>query len=69
MGYSILVRKPEGERPLGRPRRIWEDNIKLYLREIGCRLNLSGSGKGPMAVRFEDGNELLGSIKGGDFLE
>jgi hypothetical protein len=30
-----LVRKPEGKRPLGRPRRRWEDNIKLDLREIG----------------------------------
>jgi len=34
--YRILVRKPEGKRPLGRPRRRWEDNIKLNLREVGC---------------------------------
>jgi hypothetical protein len=27
--YRVLVRKPEGERPLGRPRRRWEDNIKM----------------------------------------
>jgi hypothetical protein len=33
--YSILVRKPEGKRPLGRPRRKWVDNIKMDLREIG----------------------------------
>jgi hypothetical protein len=33
--YRVLVRRPEGERPLGRPRRRWEDNIKLNLREIG----------------------------------
>jgi hypothetical protein len=33
--YSILVGKPEGRRPLGRPRRRWEDNIKMDLREIG----------------------------------
>jgi hypothetical protein len=31
----ILVGRPEGKRPLGRPRRRWEDNIKLDLREIG----------------------------------
>jgi hypothetical protein len=31
-----LVRKPEGKRPLGRPRRTWEDNIKMHLIEIGC---------------------------------
>jgi hypothetical protein len=33
--YSILVRKPEGKRPLGRPRRRWVDNIRLNLGEIG----------------------------------
>jgi hypothetical protein len=30
-----LVGKPENKRPLGRPKRRWEDNIKMYLREIG----------------------------------
>jgi hypothetical protein len=33
--YMILVGKPEGRRPLGRPRRRWVDNIKIVLREIG----------------------------------
>jgi hypothetical protein len=33
--YNILVGRPEGRRPLGRPRRRWEDNIKMNLREIG----------------------------------
>jgi hypothetical protein len=33
--YRVLVRKPEGRRPLGRPRRIWEDGIKMDLRESG----------------------------------
>jgi hypothetical protein len=33
--YNILVWKPEGRRPLGRPRHRWEDIIKLGLREIG----------------------------------
>jgi hypothetical protein len=33
--YSIFVGKPEGNRPLGRPRRRWMDNIKMDLREIG----------------------------------
>jgi hypothetical protein len=32
--YRVLVRRPEGKRPLGRPRRRWEDNIKMDLREI-----------------------------------
>jgi hypothetical protein len=33
--YRVLVRKPEGKRPLGRPRRRWEDNIKMDLQEVG----------------------------------
>jgi hypothetical protein len=33
--YRILVGKPEGKKPLGRPRRRWVDNIKMDLREIG----------------------------------
>jgi hypothetical protein len=32
--YNILVGRPEGRRPLGRPRHSWEDNIKMDLREI-----------------------------------
>jgi hypothetical protein len=32
--YNILVGRPEGRRPLGRPRHRWEDNIKIDLREI-----------------------------------
>ena len=34
--YRILVGKPEGRRPLGRPWRRWEDNIGMDLREVGC---------------------------------
>jgi hypothetical protein len=33
--YRILVGKPDGKRPLGKPRRRWEDNIRMDLREIG----------------------------------
>jgi hypothetical protein len=33
--YNILVGRPKGRRPLGRPRHRWEDNIKMDLREIG----------------------------------
>jgi hypothetical protein len=33
--YRVLVGRPEGKRPLGRPRRRWEDNKKMDLREIG----------------------------------
>jgi hypothetical protein len=34
--YRALVGKPEGKRPLGRPRLRWEDNIKMDLQEVGC---------------------------------
>jgi hypothetical protein len=34
--YSVSVGKPEGKRPIWRPRRRWEDNIKIDLQEIGC---------------------------------
>jgi hypothetical protein len=33
--YRVLVRRPKGMRPLGRPRHRWEDNIKMGLQEIG----------------------------------
>jgi hypothetical protein len=33
--YRVLVVKPEGKRPLGRPRRRWEDNIRMDLQEVG----------------------------------
>jgi hypothetical protein len=44
--YKILVRRPEGGRPLGRPRRRWEDNIKMDLQEVGwgAWTGLYGSG-------------------------
>ena len=34
--YRVLVGKPEGKRPLGRPRLRWEDNIKMDLQEVRC---------------------------------
>jgi hypothetical protein len=34
--YRVLVGKPEGKRPLGRPTSRWEDNIKMDLQEVGC---------------------------------
>ena len=34
--YRVLVEKPEGRRPLGRPRRRWVDNIRMDLQEVGC---------------------------------
>jgi len=34
--YRVLVEKPEGKRPVGRPRRRWEDHISMYIQEAGC---------------------------------
>jgi hypothetical protein len=63
--YRVLVGKPERRRPFGRPRRRWEDNIKMNLREVGWggidRFDL---------VQDRDsvyGDEPSGSIKCGDF--
>jgi hypothetical protein len=35
--YRVLVGTPEGKRPLGRPRLRWEDNVKMDLKEVGCK--------------------------------
>jgi protein-tyrosine phosphatase len=56
--------------PLGRPRRRWEDNIKMDLREIDMWdvLDRYGSEQGQVAVCCKCGNEHSGSIKYGEFL-
>jgi hypothetical protein len=70
--YRVLLGKPEGRRPLGRPRRRWEDNIKMDLREVGWGgrlLDRSGSGQGQVAGSCVYGDEPSDSIKCGEFLE
>ena len=42
--YRVLVGKPEGKRPLGRPRHRWVDNIRMDLQEVGCGLDWAGTG-------------------------
>jgi hypothetical protein len=62
--YKVLVGKPEGKRPLGRPRRRWEDGIRMDLRKIGlggCGLDSTASGQGPVAGCCECGDERSGS--------
>jgi hypothetical protein len=45
--YKVLAGKPEGKRPLGRPRRRWEDGIRMDLREIGLgAVDWTGTGGG-----------------------
>jgi hypothetical protein len=53
--YKVLVGKPEGKRPLGRPRRRWEDGIRMNLREIG----LGGVWIGFDCLRTGTGGGLL----------
>jgi hypothetical protein len=52
--YRASVEKPEGRRPLGRPRRRWEDNIKMDLREVGW-----GAWTGLIWLRIGTGGGLL----------
>ena len=61
--------KPEGKSPLGRPRRRWEDNIKMEIQEVGCGLDRTGSRYVQVAGTCECGNEPSGSIKYGELLD
>jgi hypothetical protein len=66
------VGKPEGEIPLGRPRRRWEDDIKMHLQDVGLYgygLDRAGFGLGQMASTCKRGNEPLGSMKYGTFFD
>jgi hypothetical protein len=52
--YNILVGRPEGRRPLGRPRRRWKDNIRMDLEEVGF-----GMWIGFIGLRIRTGGGLL----------
>jgi len=70
--YGVLLGKPEGKKPLGRPRCGWEDNIKIDVQDVGCGgcgLDPAGSGYGQVAGTCECSNESSGSIKCGEFLD
>ena len=68
--YRVFVGRTEGKRPLGRPRRRWENNTKVDLQEIrGHGLNLSDSRQGQLACCCECGNEPSGSTKCREFLD
>ena len=56
--HRVLVGKPEGKRPLGRPRHRWEDNIKMDLKEVG-----GGRGDWMELARDRDGwRALVGTV-------
>jgi hypothetical protein len=64
--YKVLVGKPEGKKPPGRPRRRCEDGIRMDLRETGlggggCGLDSTGSEQRPVAGCCECGDEPSGS--------
>ena len=67
--YRVLVGKPEGRRPLGRPRRRWVDNIRMDLQEVGCvyRDWFGLAQDREVADACECGNEPSGSVKCGEF--
>jgi hypothetical protein len=69
--YNILVGRPEGRRPLGRPRCRWEDNITMNLGEIGFGdvdwIHLAQDRD--MWRALVNGDEASGSIKCGEFLD
>jgi hypothetical protein len=67
--YKILTDKSEGNITLVRSRRRWEDNIKIYLKEIGCGFSSCGSRHGSVAGCCEYGNEASDAIKCEKFLD
>jgi hypothetical protein len=70
--YRVLVGKPEGKRPLGRPRRRWEVNIKMDLKEVGggCGdwMELAQDRDRWRALVGTVREELSSSINAGNFL-
>jgi hypothetical protein len=69
----VLVGKPEGNRPFLRPRRRWENNIKMDLQEVGCGgmdwINLTWNRDRWRALVNAEANEPWGSIKCGEVLD
>jgi len=70
--YMVLMGKPEGRRPLERPRHRWEDNIKMDLQDVGCGgmdwIELAED-RDRWGGPCECGNEPPGSIKCVQFLD
>jgi hypothetical protein len=69
--YRSLVEKPEGKRPLGRPRHRWEDNMKKGLQDVGCggMDGLIWPRIGGVVGNCKRGNEPSFSIKCGEFID
>jgi len=69
--YKILIGKRVKKEPLARPRRRWEDNIKMDLQEVGAGhgLDCSGLRQGQVVGCYEYGSKTLDSIKCREFLD
>jgi hypothetical protein len=71
--YKIFIGKPEGKRPLGKPRRIWEGNIKMHFRELWLKcadwIHLSQERNRWRVLVNAVMNTHSGSIKGGEFVD
>ena len=70
--YRISVGRPDGKRPLGRPRCMWNDNIKTYLQKNGMGmhgLDCPGLGYGWVTGDCKCGYELFGYIKCRELLD
>jgi hypothetical protein len=64
--YKVLVGKPEGKRPFGRPKLKWEDGIRMDLRKIDLGgVDSTVSGQGPVAGCCECGDEPSGFLRHG----
>ena len=67
-----MVGKPEGRRPLRRPKRRWVDNIRMNLQEVGMwvyGLDWAGQGQRQVVDACDCGNGPKGSVKCGEFLD
>jgi hypothetical protein len=69
--YKVLVGEPEGKRPSGRPRRKWENKIKMHLQEMEKGMGMIDlvQYRGHVTGSCESGNEPSCSIKCGEFLD
>ena len=69
--YRVLLRKPEGRKPLGRPRRRWVDNIRMDLQEVECgHMDWIGLSQDRDSWRaLVSAEKPSGTVKCGEFLD
>ena len=67
--YRVLVKKPEGKRPLGKPRSKWEEDISSGSETWGYGVNRAGSEYGHVVGPCDYGNEPWGSTQCEEFLD